>query len=45
MRRDATLTEKTKLLEAREKVEAAMEGPEVEETSFPDERHELNYTC
>jgi RNA polymerase sigma-70 factor, ECF subfamily len=45
MRRDATLTEKTKLLEAQEKVEAAMEGPEVEETSFPDERLELIFTC
>jgi RNA polymerase sigma-70 factor, ECF subfamily len=45
VRRDATLAERTKLLEAREAVEATMEGPEVEETSFPDERLELIFTC
>jgi RNA polymerase sigma-70 factor, ECF subfamily len=45
IRRDATLAEKTKLLEAQETVEATMEGLEVEETSFPDERLELIFTC
>jgi RNA polymerase sigma-70 factor, ECF subfamily len=45
MRRDATLAEKTKLLEAQETLEAAMDGPEGEEPSFPDERLELIFTC
>ncbi|MGH2762728.1 MAG: RNA polymerase sigma factor [Thermoleophilaceae bacterium] len=45
MRRDATLAEKTKLLEAQETVKTTMEEPEVEETSFPDERLELIFTC
>jgi RNA polymerase sigma-70 factor (ECF subfamily) len=45
IRRDASLAEKTNLLEAHEAVEATMEGPEVEETSFPDERLELIFTC
>jgi RNA polymerase sigma-70 factor (ECF subfamily) len=45
LRRDATLAEKTKLLEAQETVEATMDEPEVEETSFPDERLELIFTC
>jgi len=45
IRRDATLAEKTKLLEAQETVEATMDGPEIEETSFPDERLELIFTC
>ena len=45
IRRDATLAEKTKLLEAREAVEATMDSPELEETSFPDERLELIFTC
>jgi len=44
-RRDATLAEKTKLLEAQEAVEAKVEPPEVEETSFPVERLELIFTC
>jgi RNA polymerase sigma-70 factor, ECF subfamily len=44
-RRDAKLAEKTKLLEAQETVEATMDEPEVEETSFPDERLELIFTC
>jgi RNA polymerase sigma-70 factor, ECF subfamily len=45
IRRDATLAEKTKLLEAQEQVETTMDGPETEETSFPDERLELIFTC
>ncbi|MDQ4026398.1 MAG: RNA polymerase sigma factor [Actinomycetota bacterium] len=45
IRRDATLAEKTKLLTAQETVEATMDEPEVEETSFPDERLELIFTC
>jgi RNA polymerase sigma-70 factor (ECF subfamily) len=45
IRRDATLAEKTKLLEAQEAVAATMEGPELEETSLPDERLELIFTC
>jgi RNA polymerase sigma-70 factor (ECF subfamily) len=45
IRRDATLAEKTKLLEAQKTVEATMDGPEIEETSFPDERLELIFTC
>jgi RNA polymerase sigma-70 factor (ECF subfamily) len=45
IRRDATLAEKTKRLEAQETVEATMHEPEVEETSFPDERLELIFTC
>jgi len=45
IRRDATLTEKTKLLEAQETVDAVMEGPEIDKTSFPDERLELIFTC
>jgi RNA polymerase sigma-70 factor, ECF subfamily len=43
-RRAARLAEKTKLLE-REAVEAEMDTPEIEETSFPDERLELIFTC
>jgi RNA polymerase sigma-70 factor, ECF subfamily len=42
MRRDRALAEKTRLLEATE--EAAGEDP-VEETTFPDERLELIFTC
>jgi RNA polymerase sigma-70 factor, ECF subfamily len=45
IRRDAKLAEKTKLLEAQRGLEATMEGPEVEQTSFPDERLELIFTC
>jgi RNA polymerase sigma factor (sigma-70 family) len=45
IRRDATLAEKTRLLEAQETVEATMEGPEIEETPVPDERLELLFTC
>ena len=45
IRRDAKLAEKTKLLEAQETVEATMDEPELEETSFPDERLELIFTC
>ena len=41
IRRDATLAEKTKLLE----VEVVMDEPELDETSFPDERLELIFTC
>src|SRR5919109_1502206 len=44
IRRAATLAEKTKLLEAQETVEATMEGPDAEGTSFPDERLELIFT-
>ena len=40
LRRDRVLAEKTRLLEVREAVE-----DEVEETSFPDERLELIFTC
>jgi hypothetical protein len=45
IRRDATLAEKTKPLEVQETAEATMDEPEVEETSFPDERLELIFTC
>ena len=45
IRRDATLAEKTRLLEAQDTAEARMDQPEVEETSFPDERLELIFTC
>ena len=45
IRRDAKLAEKAELLEAQEAVEATMEEPEVEQTSFPDERLELIFTC
>jgi len=45
VRRDAALAEKTKLLQAQQAVEATMDGPEVEETSFRDERLELIFTC
>jgi DNA-directed RNA polymerase specialized sigma24 family protein len=45
IRREATLAAKTRLLEVREAVEATMDEPEVEETSFPDERLELIFTC
>jgi RNA polymerase sigma-70 factor (ECF subfamily) len=41
IRRDATLAEKTKLLE----VEEVMDEPELEGTSFPDERLELIFMC
>ena len=40
LRRDRVLAEKTRLLEVREAVE-----DEVEETTFPDERLELIFTC
>jgi RNA polymerase sigma-70 factor, ECF subfamily len=40
IRRDRTLAEKTRLLEVREAVE-----DEVDETTFPDERLELVFTC
>jgi RNA polymerase sigma-70 factor (ECF subfamily) len=42
VRRAAKLAEKTKLLTAREAVEATMEAPE---TEVPDERLELIFTC
>ena len=45
IRRAATLAEKTKLLEPQETVQATMDGPEVEETSLPDERLELIFMC
>jgi RNA polymerase sigma-70 factor (ECF subfamily) len=45
VRRDATLAEKTKLLEVQEAVEAEVDGPELEEVSFADERLELIFTC
>jgi RNA polymerase sigma-70 factor (ECF subfamily) len=45
IRRDARLAEKTLLLEAQETAEATMDEPEVDETSFPDERLELIFTC
>ena len=45
IRRAAKLAEKTKLLEAQETAEATMDEPDVEETSFPDERLELIFTC
>ena len=44
VRRDATLAEKTKLLEARQIV-VTMDEPEFEETAFADERLELIFTC
>jgi RNA polymerase sigma-70 factor, ECF subfamily len=44
LRRDVTLAEKTKLLEARQIV-VTMDEPEFEETAFPDERLELIFTC
>jgi RNA polymerase sigma-70 factor (ECF subfamily) len=40
IRRDRTLAEKTKLLDP-----PGAEGPEMEQTSFPDERLELLFTC
>src|ERR671922_1138416 len=45
IRREVTLAEKTKLLEAQETAEATMDVDELEETSFPDERLELIFTC
>ncbi len=45
IRRDAKLAEKTQLLEVQETAEATMDEPAVEETSFPDERLELIFTC
>lgn len=45
VRRDATLTEKTKLLGIQETVEATMDEPALEATSWPDERLELIFTC
>ena len=45
IRRHVNLGEKTKLLEVQATVEATMDGPEVDETSFPDERLELIFTC
>jgi RNA polymerase sigma-70 factor (ECF subfamily) len=45
IRRDATLAEKTKLLGRHENVEATVDEPEPEETSFPDERLELIFMC
>ena len=45
IRRDATLAEKTKLIQAQQAVAATMDSPELEETSFPDERLELIFTC
>ncbi len=45
IRRDATLAEKTKLLEAQESAGASVDEPEIDETSFPDERLELIFTC
>jgi RNA polymerase sigma-70 factor (ECF subfamily) len=45
IRRNATLAEKTKLLEAQATLEATTDEPEVEEASVPDERLELIFTC
>ncbi|HZN87905.1 MAG TPA: sigma-70 family RNA polymerase sigma factor [Thermoleophilaceae bacterium] len=45
IRRDATHAEKTKLLEAQESAGATVDEPEIDETSFPDERLELIFTC
>ena len=45
IRRDATLADKTKLLEVQETAEATMDEPEVEEASLPDERLELIFMC
>lgn len=45
IRREATLAEKTKLLEARETAEATMDERDIEETSWPDERLELIFAC
>ena len=44
MRREATLAEKTKLLEA-EETGTTMDEPSLDETTFPDERLELIFTC
>jgi RNA polymerase sigma-70 factor (ECF subfamily) len=45
VRRDATLAEKTKLLEVEETVEGEVDWSGLEETSFADERLELIFTC